>query len=343
MSDRSDPPSGERPPSASSHKGPKGVTPRGSWLPKSVTLDRFDKAIILFIIAVFLVLFVWLLLKNIQPSIYAYWTFTALLTLIFVGFLRATGIFRTTWGALGGSVAVYVGLLLLTGSAFNRYAPFAIEFNELHHPARSALQQHFSFLQQGNFKGAYDIFSDAQKTDRRRDHPEADDFNAYVSAFDNTKGYRNFTYDLVREETDNERRYRVTYDAEDSVPHNTLFDNSRKAISSFSETVDKDKVISIVVDNIRDYYDVSDTAIPAIQNYIRARTIEDLLDPTFIGELVIALKDTKNIQLKRKMNHPNDASVWRYFRYDNVIMIKQAGAEWKIRSGLDHAVIGLYK
>jgi hypothetical protein len=45
MSDGSDPPSGERPQSTSSHK-------RGSGLPHSIELANFDKAIILFLIAV---------------------------------------------------------------------------------------------------------------------------------------------------------------------------------------------------------------------------------------------------------------------------------------------------
>jgi O-antigen ligase len=87
MSDGSDPPSGERPQSTSSHK-------RGSGLPHSIELANFDKAIILFLIAVFLVLFVWLLSKNIQPPTYACWNFTALLTMIFVGFLHATGVYE---------------------------------------------------------------------------------------------------------------------------------------------------------------------------------------------------------------------------------------------------------
>ena len=209
MSDGSDPPSGEGPQSASSPTRKKSVTPHANLLPRSIRLDRFDKEVIICLIVVFLVLFVGLLWKNIQPPTYAFWTFTALLTLIFLGFLRATGVLRSAWGALGGSVAVYVGLLLLTTKTFDRYYDYSQEVSKLHSqvsslqeelkslreqldPAKFALQQHFGFLQQKNFKAAYDIFSDARKDEMKRAHPPGiDDYSAYVSAFDNTEAYRN--------------------------------------------------------------------------------------------------------------------------------------------------------
>lgn len=356
MSDGSDQPTGARPQSASSHTRKKNGAPRNLLSP-SIRLDRFDKLIIICLIVIFLVLFVWLLWKNIQPPTYAFWTFTALLTLIFVGFLRATGIFRTAWGALGGSVAVYVGLLLSTGKTFDRYYDLGQEINKLKaqinslqeqlkqvDPAKYTLQQHFDFLQQKNFKAAYDIFSDARIAERKRAlPPDVDDYSAYVSAFDNTEAYRNVTCELVGKETESERTYRVTYDVLDRVPHNTLFESGAKAISSFTGAVDKDAIVGIIVDNLKDYYVVPESAIPATQEYVRTRTIEDILDPTFIGEMVIDLRNLKNIELQQVRTHPSYAAIWRYLRYDDVVMIKQIGGEWKLRSGLNNPVIALYK
>lgn len=331
--------------------------PRGNLLPQSVPLDRFDKQVIICLIAVFLVLFVWLLWENIQPPHYAFWTFTALLTLIFVGFLRATGVFRTGWGALGGSVAVYVGLLLLTGKTFDRDHDLTQEISKLNvqvkslqdqlkkiDPAKYALQQFFGFLQQKNFKDAYNLISDARKLERKRSLPSGiDDYSQYMSTFDNTESYRNFTYELVREETENERGYRVTYDVLDNVPHNRLFESRIRPISSFSGAVDREEIIRIVLDNLREYYVVPESAIPAIQEHVKARTMDDILDPTFIGEMVIDLRNVRNIELQQAGAHPTNASIWRYLRYDNVVMIKQGSAEWKIRSGLNNPVIALYK
>src|SRR5262249_40084518 len=143
---------------------------------------------------VFLFLFVWLLGK--QPPAYAFWTFTALLTLIFVGFLRATGVFNTSWGALGGSVAVYLGLLLLTQNTFDSQSGLTQENQKLGDqikslqlrqadPAKDTLQRYFTFLQQRNFKEAYDLISDAKKSERVRDLPAgANDYNYYTTQFE---------------------------------------------------------------------------------------------------------------------------------------------------------------
>jgi hypothetical protein len=306
MSDGSDLPLGKRSHSGSYHRSESG-------LPHSRELAHVDKAIILFLIAVFLILFVWLLSKNIQPPTYGFWTFTALLTMIFVGFLRATGIIRTTWGTLGGSVAVYVGLLLLTQQTFDRYYDSGEEISKLRgqiislqaqlkqaEPAKHALQQYFRFLQQKNFKPAYNIVSDARKAERKRALPAGvDDYSAYVSAFDGTEGYKNFTYELLREESENERRYRITFDVQDRVPRNTLFESGGRAISSFSGSMDRAAIFTIVLDNIKEYYLVPDSVIPAIQEYVATRTVEDLMDPTFIAKMMFDLRTGKNIELQQ--------------------------------------------
>jgi|SRR5262249_19526172 len=349
MSDGSDSPSGKRSHSASYYR-------RESGLPHSIELAHFDKAIILFLIVVFLILFVWLLSKNIQPPTYGFWTFTALLTMIFVGFLRATGIIRTTWGALGGSVAVYVGLLLLTQKTFDRYYDSGEEKTKLRgqiislqaqlkqaEPAKYALQQYFGFLQQKNFKAAYNIVSDARKAERKRELPPGvDHYSAYVSTFDDTEAYKNFTYELIREESENERRYRITFDVQDRVPRNALFESGGKAISSFNGSMDRNAIFKMVLDNIKEYYVVPDSVIPAIQEYVATRSAEDLMDPTFITKMMFGLRTGKNIELQQSPSSPAYKHIWRYFILDNVVMINQGG-EWKIRSGLNNPVIALYK
>jgi len=86
-------------------------------LPPPQQFDWIDRILILVLILVFVGLFIWFSVRNDQ--LYQYWSFTALLTLIFVGVLRAVGIVRTGWLALGGSVTVFVGVLWITGAAYN--------------------------------------------------------------------------------------------------------------------------------------------------------------------------------------------------------------------------------
>jgi hypothetical protein len=322
----------------------------GNLLPPSHPLDLFDKQVIISIIVVFLFLFVWLL--GIQPPAYAFWTFTALLTLIFVGFLRATGVFHTSWGALGGSVAVYVGLLLLTQNTFDSQSGLTQENQRLGDqikllqlkqvdPAKDALQRYFKFLALGNFKEAYDLISDAKKSERVRDIPSGtDDYSYYITQFENTRGYRYLTYEL-REESEDKRTYRMTMDVLDFVPHNWLFERLRDKVSGLSGSVDRDAIFYSIIGNIGEYYDLPNSAMPAIQEYVRARTVNELLDPTFIGELVIYMRP-RGIVLKERSTHPENASIWRYFRYDNVVIIKQNGTEWKVRS-VNNPVIAVYQ
>jgi hypothetical protein len=125
----------------------------------------------------------------------------------------------------------------------------------------------------------------------------------------------------------------------DNVPHSTLFENRAKQFSSLSGSVDRDSVVRIVKDNLREYYVIPDSAVPVIETYIRTRTVNELLDPTLFGEAVIHLKND-GIELRRSPTPPVNASVWRYFRYDNVVMIKQGDA-WKIRV-LNDPVIAVY-
>jgi hypothetical protein len=89
-------------------------------VPSPEEFEGVDKAIILALIFVFLGLVVWLSYRSDQ-RLYQYLAFIALLTLVFVGILRAAGVIRTGWLVLGGSAAVYIGLLWATSTSFDRY------------------------------------------------------------------------------------------------------------------------------------------------------------------------------------------------------------------------------
>jgi drug/metabolite transporter superfamily protein YnfA len=97
---------------------PPAAKPLGDPLPPAETYDRVDKAIICVSIVAFGGFLVWFTLR--EDQFYQYLTFIAILTLILVGILRASGMVRTSWLALGGSVAVYIGLIWATSEAFEK-------------------------------------------------------------------------------------------------------------------------------------------------------------------------------------------------------------------------------
>lgn len=84
-----------------------------------------DKALIVILVFVFCGLFLWLLHSD--RTLFAYWAFLALLTLIFVGILRAVGMVRSQGTVLGGSVAIFVGLFLTTYTQFEKYQDARID------------------------------------------------------------------------------------------------------------------------------------------------------------------------------------------------------------------------
>jgi hypothetical protein len=98
-------------PAAAGHSDPLSVPPK---------FTSADKLMTVALIFMFFGLFVWLI-GDVEREFYAYLTFLALLTFIFVGILQATGIIRTASFALGGSVAVFVGLWWATVDAYDKY------------------------------------------------------------------------------------------------------------------------------------------------------------------------------------------------------------------------------
>jgi hypothetical protein len=99
---------------------PSGSNPKHAKLPGPERFEGIDKAIILCLIFTFLVVWGWLSYR-VDQGIYQYWAFITLLTLVFVGVLRAAGVVRTGWLVLSGSAAVFVGLLWATSTTFEKY------------------------------------------------------------------------------------------------------------------------------------------------------------------------------------------------------------------------------
>lgn len=92
---------------------------------KSEKYEGADKIIIIVLIVIFCALFFWLV--HTDKRLFAYWAFLALLTLIFVGVLRAAGYVRSQGTILGGSVAIFVALFAATHFEFEKYQDAQID------------------------------------------------------------------------------------------------------------------------------------------------------------------------------------------------------------------------
>jgi hypothetical protein len=166
-----------------------------------------------------------------------------------------------------------------------------------------------------------------------------DDFKEFESTFEATRGYKDFTFEFDKQVGGN-RSYRVEYDVWIQVPRNALFDSRTKALSSFDGNLRQDDVVGIVMDDLKKYYVVPEQALSAIEEFIGSRSIDELIDPNFVGGLSGYVRDVQKVKLEPRPSQPMHKDVWRHFKHD-ILMILEHG-DWKIRSGLNNPVISLY-
>lgn len=291
---------------------------------RPVSFDRFDKIIIVCLIAVFAALFVWLLAFNDQPF-YSYLMFLGLLTLVLVGILRAVGVVQTSIMLLGGAAGVFVGLFVLT----NKYHDESEQIRVLtcSDPACNTLRSYFSLLQRRDFKSAIAILSDSWKQQQKSKFGQ-DYYDTFPSLFDTTVSYRDFIF-LLRADLGQVKAYAVSYDVTDDVPKNTLYETRKQVFSTLTGSYDRGELVKLIIDNLGDYYAVPADRAADIARYINDRIkIDEAIDPFFISELVIDMRRNKVADLKSNSEvHPQNL-IERHFVH-RVSMIQEHDV-WKI-------------
>ncbi len=321
-------------------------------LPQAFSFAQADKIIILCLAVIFIGLFIYLLRVGDQPY-FAYLTFCALLTMLFVGFLRATGIISTSWIAIGGSAAVYVALWYFPKDEFWKYqtrqerqtiTELTKENEGLKSqissadPAKNALYAYFTALQNRRYEEAYALVSEARKQEREHEFGR-DHFAQYRSAFANTTGYDNIVIAASQD-----RKYKASYDVTDSVPRNELYGLQKQLLSSFmaSKLLNRDAIEQVIIENLQGYYIVRDEAtIEAIKSYIKTQNVEDVFSPIFFATLERSLHEHFKINLERNAQSPEKANITQHYMHE-IIMVQENGA-WKIRKGLNNPVIAVLR
>jgi hypothetical protein len=205
-------------------------------------------------------------------------------------------------------------------------------------PAKGSLSQYFEALQNRRFADAYALVAEARKAERAIQFGP-NHFANFESSFANTTGYDNVavTFETA---SGGVRKYTVSYDVVDTVPHNELSEFREQPFSSYKamELFKRDAIVNVFVANLKEYYIVPDAAIDTIKSYIGSRTVNELFDPTFIATAVRELTDT--LDLKSTSTPPKNARVNRHFLHD-IIMVQEKDGSWKIRSGLNTPTITL--
>jgi hypothetical protein len=319
--------------------------PRGPFL-EALSLDNVDKVITLCLVAVFLALFIFLLITG--RDFYAYLTLCTLLTLVFVGILRATGLIRTSWLMLGGSAAVFAGLFWLTRAQFDKYMDGKLENLEntiatlrgANDSAASTLYKYFGFLQDRRFPEAYALVSEARKKEKKEEVAPEDDFENFKTSFEHTYGFDNVVVLSI-----GGNKYTVSYDVTDNVPRNELYDRWRGQLfssPSADEILKRDAVVNALIVNLEQHYIIpnEDKMIGEIKSYTSSRKIDDLFGPIFVDLLARNLRDRSKLEMKKRDMPPGNVQVRRHFLH--TLTMVQENEAWKIRQGLSTPVIANY-
>lgn len=295
---------------------------------RAVSFDGPDKIIIVCLIAVFVALFVWLLVRSDQPF-YSYLTFLVLLTLVLVGILRAVGVFQTSTMLLGGAAAVFVGLYLLTGNSYDKYYDQSEQISILKcsDPACATLRHYFDSLEKKDFTSAISILSDSWKQHQIANNGQ-DYYDLFPTLFDTSVGYRNFSF-LFRGEHDQTRDYSVSYDVTDEVPKNTLYDKRKQVLSSLSAAYNPKDLANFIIADLNSYYVVPADKVSDIAKYIDDNvTIDEAIDPFFICQLVIDMRRRNIADLKSNHTTYQKARIERHFVHR--VTMSQEHDGWKI-------------
>jgi len=314
-----------------------------------IPFDKADKLAILCLVGVFTALFVYLLVSG--QLFFAYLTFNALLTLICVGILRATGVFRNSWMVLGGGAAVYVGFFVIGHSAFEKHTDQTEAISKLraendalknklaeNDPAKRVLLDYMEFLQRKAHDKAYALLANAYVEERRKLWGESH-FEQYRSTFTNTRSYDS----IAITGGGDGQKYTLSYDVIDDVPPNELTAAQKVLFGSSiaGELLNRDEIVKRVIANVRQYYAVPDAAIERMKSLINNMTVENVFDPVFVANLERRLREADKIALQPNPQRPGTIQAKRHFFHEAVIMVNENGT-WRIRTGLGRPLVANY-
>jgi hypothetical protein len=217
------------------------------------------------------------------------------------------------------TVTVITGVLTATGALWVKATGARVTTAD---EGRDAIKSFYGHVANNNFQQAFDFIHPDRKEEMEKQNRTYSDFkNAYTS----TTEYRNLQISFDKAESSSTRWYLVAYDVKDLFPLSTLREESWVPTSSLVDqgVVDQQKLINIVVADLRRNYLLSDDQLPKVLEYIRRAPSHYLFEPSFIEDVADSL------HLKSSQASMKDS--WSH-HIELLEMQEQHG--WKIRSGL---------
>jgi hypothetical protein len=198
----------------------------------------------------------------------------------------------------------------------------------------NVIQLFYDRLNGRNYEDAWALIHRARKEEIRGRIKDANDFK---SLYASTVTHKNIK--IVSEtHSDTEATYNVSFDVQDAVLRNELYQSREEKISKAFEKgiINKDKLVDLVFENLNDYFILPDKEKERIGSMIGQSQLSSLFSPMFIQEFGRELNLNQRSGFTQALRDP----VWRHILLR--ITLRRDDGDWKILSGLDRPVIAIY-
>jgi hypothetical protein len=259
-------------------------------------------------------------------------TSAATLALLMLSLLTRPGRWSTRIDAFTKLIAAVTSVGALVVSVLNASTP--IGPSPTPDEAKRAVEEFYDALQDRNFDIAYRLIHRARIDEIRETIPNFDR-NMFAATYATTREYRNILIEPLKAPHDTTgRMYATSFDVSDEVPRNRLYESRQALVKDLGTQglVNPNYLVSSVIRNLREFYDVPTTAEPAIRDYVLNRQFESILDPIFLSEIIRNLSVDHHLLMRAHVPAPSSVIVWRHFLED--IRMQTEEGNWKIRGGL---------
>jgi hypothetical protein len=200
--------------------------------------------------------------------------------------------------------------------------------------AEQTIHEFYRAIQDRNFDTAYVLVHPARLDEIRKTRPHFDR-GQFSETYATTRNYRNRSVCLLSSGEDKTGRlYAVTFDVSDEVPRNRLYELQQDLVKDISARgfLNLESLLSFIMENLREYYEVPRSAEPVIRDFIVNRQFSTLIDPVLLSEIRRSLSHDYQIEIKERQIKPSTSVVWRHF--SQRLVLSRETENWKIRQGL---------
>jgi hypothetical protein len=164
---------------------------------------------------------------------------------------------------------------------------------------------------------------------RKLELPQIENSDDFGLLYATTLDHNKVTIEPYKGDKDG-NTYAVTFDVRDAFLNNALYRYRDRSVRELieDEVLNKETIISLILDDLRIYYDVSQESVQRVETAVMQSRLDHLFSPLLISELGRTLSLRPNMDFSSAPR----TSAWRHFILH--IKLSEDSGNYKIRGGL---------